>query len=330
MLWENVAQLAFNFAASVGIIFVNKLIFESFQFKFTTMMTVLHYLVTIAGLEILAVVGVYEKRDSPTTPRLVLLSAVVGMAPALNNLSLSLNNLGFYQVVKLLVTPAIVGLESYLYGATMSPPRAAALGLVCVGVAVACVNDVDLSFGGCMAAFCWLPIAAVYKVLWSRTSKEEKWHTLALMRRVLPLATCFLLGLVPLIDPPGLRDFEWTYYRAGMVLLSGVAAFFVNWSGFLVMGACSALAHTVLGQLKACVIILGGWLFFAKAYPPKALAGASLAIVSMVAYTRYNLQEQEAKTAKTQQAASTDATAPVDDASADEAGEALLRGDGRA
>ena len=49
------------------------------------------------------------------TPRLLLLSAVVGAAPALNNLSLSLNQLGFYQVVKLLVTPAIVALEAYLY-----------------------------------------------------------------------------------------------------------------------------------------------------------------------------------------------------------------------
>ncbi|KOO33249.1 hypothetical protein Ctob_010264 [Chrysochromulina tobinii] len=47
----------------------------------------------------------YVKRSSPMTPRILLLSAVVGTAPALNNLSLSLNNLGFYQIVKLLVYP---------------------------------------------------------------------------------------------------------------------------------------------------------------------------------------------------------------------------------
>ena len=249
---------------------------------------------------------------------MLVLSVVVGMAPAVNNLSLSLNNIGFYQVVKLLVTPAIVALERYLYHANMSASRALALTLVCVGVGLACINDVDLNWAGCVAAGCWLPIAAVYKVLWSRISKEEEWHTLALMRRVLPLSTCFLLALVPCIDPPGLAAFEFSQQRVGLLCVSGVAAFFVNWSGFLVMGACSALAHTVLGQLKACVTIFGGWLLFGKIYPPKSLTGAALAIASMIAYTHFNLQEQQAK----RNGASTMAPEAADEAAADDASDA--------
>jgi len=233
---ENAYQLLFNFVASVATIFVNKLVFESFKFRFTTALTAMHYVVTLLGLEILAAAGMYVKRSSPMTPRILLLSAVVGTAPALNNLSLSLNNLGFYQIVKLLVTPAIVGLEAFLYGENMSWPRAASLLLVCVGVGFACVNDLRLNWGGCVAALLWLPVDAVYKVLWSHVSKEESWHTLALMRRVLPLSTLFLMALVPVIDPPGLVSFEWSSYRVAMITLSGVAAFFVNWSGFLVMG----------------------------------------------------------------------------------------------
>ena len=79
-----------------------------------------------------------------------------------------------------------------------------------------------------------------------------------------------------------------------LVALSGVAAFFVNWSGFLVMGACSALSHTILGQLKAVIIILGGWMLFAQAYPPKSIAGAALAFIAIVGYTHANLSEQRA------------------------------------
>ena len=306
---ENAYQLLFNFVASVATIFVNKLVFESFKFRFTTALTAMHYVVTLLGLEMLAAAGMYVKRSSPMTPRILLLSAVVGTAPALNNLSLSLNNLGFYQIVKLLVTPAIVGLEALLYGEKMSWPRAASLLLVCVGVGFACVNDLRLNWGGCVAALLWLPVAAVYKVLWSHVSKEESWHTLALMRRVLPLSTLFLMALVPVIDPPGFVidppgfvmdppgfvSFEWSSYRVAMITLSGVAAFFVNWSGFLVMGACSALTHTVLGQLKGCVIIIGGWLLFSQVYPPKALLGAAIAIGASVAYTHYNLAEQQPK-----------------------------------
>ena len=289
----NALQLAFNFTASVGIIFINKAIFATMKFKFTTLLTAMHYVVTLIGLEVLAACGVFEVRSSPATPRLLILSVVVGAAPALNNLSLSLNNLGFYQVVKLLVTPAIVALELFLYKQSMSATRAIALLGICVGVAAAVINDVSVHPAGLLAALCWVPIATLYKVLWSRESKENSWHTFALMRRVLPLSTLLLLALVPLADPPGVLEYHWTLRRAGLVFLSGVAAFFVNWSGFLVMGACSALSHTILGQLKAVVIILGGWLIFAHTYPPKAICGAAVAFCAIVGYTRANLHEQQ-------------------------------------
>ena len=135
--FSDALALAFNFAASVGIIFINKGIFATLKFRYTTFLTAMHYMVTLLGLEILAYAGVYERRTSPTTPRLLLLSLVVGAAPALNNLSLSLNQLGFYQVVKLLVTPAIVALEAYLFGQCISAARAIALLGICVGVGVA-------------------------------------------------------------------------------------------------------------------------------------------------------------------------------------------------
>jgi drug/metabolite transporter (DMT)-like permease len=291
-IFRHASYLAFNFACTVIIVFVNKAIFASFHFRFTTALTAMHYIVTLMGLEFLAAAGVFERRSSPMTPRLFLLSTVVGTAPALNNLSLSLNNLGFYQVVKLLVTPAIIGLEASLFGRSVSAARLAALCCVCVGVGVAVVNDLSIRPSGLLAALCWVPVAAIYKVFWSYVAKEEEWHTFALMRRVLPLSTVMLLALVPLLDPPGILNFPWTTQRAVLIALSGVAAFFVNWSGFLVMGACSALTHTLLGQLKACVIILGGYLFFAHSYPPKAIAGASIAVVALVLYTRVNLAEQ--------------------------------------
>jgi len=99
-------------------------------------------------------------------------------------------------VVKLLVTPVIVLMERALYGARVPLPRFLALVGVCVGVGVACVNDVHINAAGCAAAACWVPIAAVYKVLWSRIAKEEQWSTLPLMRRVLPLSTAVMLCMV--------------------------------------------------------------------------------------------------------------------------------------
>ena len=289
------SYLAFNFGAAVSVIFLGKAVMSTLHFKFPCMLTALHYTVTVGGLEVMRLCGVYVKRDSPMTRRLMLLCAFVGGAPALNNLSLELNGLGFYQVNKLLVTPCIVVMDWCFFGLGVSRPRLAALFFICVGVGVASVHDLSVSMAGFLASCGTLPLNAAYKVLWSRVQKQEGWTTLALMRRVLPLSTAFLLVLSLLLDPPGLSSFAWTPHACGLVLLSSFSAFLVNWSGFLVIGACSALTHQVLGQLKACIVILGGWLLFEQAYPVKSLLGAVLAASAIIAYTSININEQEQK-----------------------------------
>lgn len=108
--------------------------------------------------------SLFQARASPLTLRLLALSAVVGFAPGLNNVSLKYNGLGFYQVVKLLVTPLIAGAEYACYGHTLSVARALALTAVCVGVGVAVVNDVTINAAGAAASAAWLPVAAAYKV----------------------------------------------------------------------------------------------------------------------------------------------------------------------
>ena len=180
--------LAFNFASSIAGIFLGKLVMSGLQFEFSCLLTALHYIATTIGLEIMRLCGVYSKRESPLTPRLLLLCALVGSAPALNNLSLRYNNLGFYQVNKLLVTPCIVSMEWGCFGITVSRARLAALLAICIGVGAASVSDVSVTLAGCLASCATLPLNAAYKALWSRVQKQESWSTLSLMRRVLPRA----------------------------------------------------------------------------------------------------------------------------------------------
>jgi len=85
--------------------------------RFTCALTVLHYVVNLLGLELLRLCGAYEvcthvllcdavrkpcvrascmtplfqARASPLTLRMLALSAVVGFAPGLNNVSLKYN-----------------------------------------------------------------------------------------------------------------------------------------------------------------------------------------------------------------------------------------------
>ena len=102
------------------------------------------------------------------------------------------------------------------------------------------------------------------------------------------------LALTPLVDPPGVARFAWTASAAAWIALSGVAAFLVNLSGFLVMANLGALAHVLLGQLKTAAVCLGAAVLFGARYPPAQLAGAAGAVAAIVAYTHVTALERRA------------------------------------
>ena len=282
-----IAYLTFNFLSAVGIIFVNKFLFSSLStpFNFPLALSIIHYAVTYSGLLLLRHGGVFKPRvGAGMTPRLWLLSVVVGIAPGLNNLSLQLNSVGFYTVVKLLVTPMIVVLEWALQGRTVSSLRGLALVTVALGVAISSVSDLTLQPAGLLTASLWLPVAAIYKVFWSRTQKEDGWETMPLMLQVLPWSALWMVLMVPFVDPPGLAAFPFDAFNVLLIAVSGVAAFCVNYSGFLVLGHCQPLTHVVLGQVKSASLILGGALFFGQRPSARALLGAFIAITGSGVY----------------------------------------------
>jgi hypothetical protein len=149
---------------------------------------------------------------------------------------LKLNSIGFYQIVKLLVTPCVVLLEYILDRKTLSRNRTMLLFTVCLFVLISSGASLTVSYYGTICALTWVPLAALYKVQWGRVRKNYNCSTLALMRAVLPYAICVQAAISPLVDPPGIFDFQWTSEAIFWIGLSGVFAFLVNFSGFLVMG----------------------------------------------------------------------------------------------
>ena len=82
------------------------------------------------------------------------------------------------------------------------------------------------------------------------------------MSAVLPFSICVQAIMSPLVDPPGILEFQFTSDALLWIGLSGIFAFMVNFSGFLVMGNISALAHVLLGQLKTAIIMIGATFLF--------------------------------------------------------------------
>ena len=71
---------------------------------------------------------------------LPLAAAYVGYV-VLNNLSLKLNTVGFYQISKICIMPTLIAIEIALFGKYPSNKVLAAVVLVCLGVALATMTD---------------------------------------------------------------------------------------------------------------------------------------------------------------------------------------------
>jgi solute carrier family 35 protein E3 len=61
------------------------------------------------------------------------------------NLSLQLNSVGFYQLSKILIAPAIIILEAVWFSKLPSRLELAAVALLCIGVTLATVSDSEAS-----------------------------------------------------------------------------------------------------------------------------------------------------------------------------------------
>lgn len=232
-------------------------------------------------------------QPSLSDPNFLAIVVVVGLVTPLNNTSLKLNSVGFYQVFKLLVTPGVVLLEYILDGKVLSSLRTLSLSAVCAFVLISSNSDLEFSAFGTLCASIWVPLAAAYKVQWGRVKKKYSCSTLQLMHAVLPYALLVQIIISPIVDPPGLFRFKWTSEALFWIGLSGVFAFLVNFSGFLVMGNIGALAHVLLGQLKTAVIMIGSSFLFNSHYSSMQIACALGAICSIVSYTQITVYERK-------------------------------------
>ncbi|XP_059286770.1 nucleotide-sugar uncharacterized transporter 1-like [Lycium ferocissimum] len=304
-LWGPTVALTFNFFVSVSIILMNKLVLVTVGFNYPIFLSFLHYICSwliMAILNAFSILSLSTPSKSTKFSSLLSLGIVMSLSTGLANVSLKYNSVGFYQMAKIAVTPAIVLAEFVLFRKKISFLKVVALTVVSVGVAVATVTDLQFHFFGACIAVAWIVPSAVNKILWSNLQQQENWTALALMWKTTPITLFFLVMMMPSLDPPGVLSFNWNFYNSTIIGASAVLGFLLQWSGALALGATSATTHVVLGQFKTCVILLGGFLLFGSNPGPTSILGATTALVGMSFYTYLNLhsQQQSSKTSSRQ------------------------------
>ncbi|CAN4084252.1 unnamed protein product [Withania somnifera] len=182
-LWGPTVALTFNF-------FLFLLVLVTVGFNYPIFLSFLHYVCSwfiMAILNALSILSLSTPSKSTKYSSLLSLGIVMSLSTGLANVSLKYNSVGFYQMAKIAVTPAIVLAEFVLFRKKISFLKVLALTVVSVGVAIATVTDLQFHFFGACVAVAWIVPSAVNKILWSSLQQQENWTALALMWKTTPI-----------------------------------------------------------------------------------------------------------------------------------------------
>ena len=117
---KTMGLMAFNFVSAVGIVFMNKYVFHTFSYNYAVFVTSLHFVMTTIGVRCCHMAGMYQPKELKHMDVLPITVAFC-LFVVCNNLSLQYNSVGFYQLMKVLTTPVVVGACNLsLHGVTES------------------------------------------------------------------------------------------------------------------------------------------------------------------------------------------------------------------
>lgn len=276
--------LFLNAASSIGIVFMNKVVFQIHDFKYGTLLTFVHFIFTFIGLEICRLMGMFEYKHVPIKKVLPLCVSFCGFV-ALTNLSLVYNSVGFYQLIKVLTTPIIVVIQTMFYGESFGVRIKLSLALTCVGVGIATASDSEANMLGTVVALSALLITCMYQIWVGTKQKELECSSYQLLYWQAPVSAVLLVPLIPVLDDLSTLNQIPNQECLVAIFMSSVLAFLVNLSIFLVIGKTSPVTYNVLGHFKLTIILLLGFLVFGSPVDIRNISGILVTLAGVFWYT---------------------------------------------
>ena len=158
--------LLLNIVSGTGIVFANKAVFSLYKFRFIYALTLTHAVATALGMSLFCALGLFELKRLPVLEVTPLAGAYVGYI-VFWNLSLQINPVGFYQLSKIMITPAVVCLELLVSNKFPTKSEQAAIVTLCIGVSLATVTDpaVSANLLGLAIGTAAVGFTAIYQVM---------------------------------------------------------------------------------------------------------------------------------------------------------------------
>lgn len=289
------ACLAANLVSSICIVFVNKWLYVHYKFPNITL-TCLHFVITTLGLQLCSLFNVFNPKSVPIKGMIPLSLAFCGFV-VFTNLSLQFNTVGTYQLIKALTTPCIIIIHSLFYQQNYSLSIKLTLIPITLGVFLNSVYDVKFNTTGTVLAGIGVLVTSVYQVLVGTKQQEFNVNSMQLLNYQAPLSAFFLCLVIPFFEPvigPGGLFGPWPTKALCLVFLSGMIAFSVNLTIFWIIGNTSPVTYNMVGHMKFCVTLIGGYLVFNDVMQLNQILGVCCTMFGIIVYTHFKMQEQNA------------------------------------
>lgn len=283
-----------NIASTIGIVFVNKRIFDDPTFKTCQLsFAAFHFFITFCTLHAVSTpqIGMFERRQARIM-EIMPLAAAMGINVVLVNLSLANSSVPFYQSARVLLTPTVAALNFLCFGTALARKAIYTLIPVCAGVAYMAYFDVkpgqsgsgNTSMLGVIFTIAGVVSSTIYTVMIGLYHKKLQMTSMQLLHQQAIIGAVLLLFGIPFLDTlPRIVDVPASKWV--MIMLSGLCACLINLSQFTIISGAGPVFSTVVGHIKTICIVAIGWIMGGKAVNQNSVLGVVVAITGVIAYS---------------------------------------------
>jgi len=286
-------MLCLNLFSSLSIVFVNKWLFYYSKFPSITL-TLINFIGTSIGLYLCLAAGFFKRKSVAVRDVIPLSLSFCGFV-VFTNLSLKFNTVGTYQLLKVLTTPVIIFLNYRWYRKTSSRYVKMSLIPVFIGILLNSMYDLKFSPVGTFWALLGVLTTSVYQILVHQKQKELGLDSMQLLSYQAPMSSLMLCLVLPFIENPfasdGLFNVPYSSETFGLVTLSTVAAFSVNFTIYWIIANTSAITYNFFGHFKFCSTMIGGFFLFGDTITANQGVGIVLTLIGVFSYSRIKFKE---------------------------------------
>ena len=257
-----------------------------------------HFITTFFLLEILCMIGVFERAIHYDTKSRWLLALYGTASVVFMNINLEKNSVGFYQLSKLCCIPALVLIDFFVNNKKTPLNVVLSLAILLVGVGFFTVYDVEFNIPGFIIAIFAVVSTTLFQ---NKTGTDQKLykisgsqaqHASAFPQAVLAILSSIITE-IPTKD--SILKHKFVSFEVIIILVTGLLAVGVNIVYFALVGKTSAITYQVVGHTKTVLILIFGYIYFGAetdgARLKKNIIGVAISMVGIILYTYFKLSE---------------------------------------